>query len=133
MTDASHSTTTSQTDAAPSQKLSLLVEFADGLDTLMKSEKLEKKQGKTLAHIKFASKTNNKPSTIRDLIIYVRQEFVKTKPMLFCDGDDVRAGILVLINGADWEIANEDENKDKYDYELEDNDEIVFISTMHGG
>jgi ubiquitin related modifier 1 len=38
-----------------------------------------------------------------------------------------RPGILVLINDTDWEL--EDEGK----YILTDNDEIVFISTLHGG
>lgn len=38
-----------------------------------------------------------------------------------------RPGILVLINNTDWELC------DELEYELEDKDEIVFISTLHGG
>lgn len=38
-----------------------------------------------------------------------------------------RPGILVLINDADWELEGE------LEYELRDRDEIVFISTLHGG
>lgn len=38
-----------------------------------------------------------------------------------------RPGILVLINDADWELEGE------LEYELKDRDEIVFISTLHGG
>ncbi len=38
-----------------------------------------------------------------------------------------RPGILVLINDADWELEGE------LDYELKDKDEVVFISTLHGG
>jgi ubiquitin related modifier 1 len=38
-----------------------------------------------------------------------------------------RPGILVLINDADWELEGEEE------YVLQDGDEIVFISTLHGG
>lgn len=38
-----------------------------------------------------------------------------------------RPGILVLINDADWELESE------LDYVLQDRDEIVFISTLHGG
>lgn len=41
--------------------------------------------------------------------------------------DARRPGILVLINDADWELEGE------LDYELKDGDEIVFISTLHGG
>ena len=36
-------------------------------------------------------------------------------------------GILVLINDADWEL------EDTYRYKLQDKDEIIFISTLHGG
>jgi molybdopterin converting factor small subunit len=38
-----------------------------------------------------------------------------------------RPGILVLINDTDWELEGEG------DYELKEDDEIVFISTLHGG
>ena len=38
-----------------------------------------------------------------------------------------RPGILVLIKDADWELEGE------LDYELQDKDEVVFISTLHGG
>lgn len=43
------------------------------------------------------------------------------------DGTPRRPGILVLINDTDWELEGEGE------YILKDNDEIVFISTLHGG
>uniref|UniRef100_A0A4W6C2T5 Ubiquitin-related modifier 1 n=1 Tax=Lates calcarifer TaxID=8187 RepID=A0A4W6C2T5_LATCA len=39
----------------------------------------------------------------------------------------MRPGILVLINDADWELMGE------LDYQLQDQDNIVFISTLHGG
>lgn len=38
-----------------------------------------------------------------------------------------RPGILVLINDTDWELEGEGT------YELKSGDEIVFISTLHGG
>lgn len=38
-----------------------------------------------------------------------------------------RPGILVLVNDTDWELEGEG------DYVLKDGDEIVFISTLHGG
>lgn len=41
--------------------------------------------------------------------------------------DNSRPGILVLINDADWELEGE------LEYELKDKDEVVFISTLHGG
>lgn len=42
---------------------------------------------------------------------------------LFCR----RPGILVLINEADWELMGE------LDYKLQDQDNVLFISTLHGG
>ncbi|KAL9056026.1 MAG: hypothetical protein Q9162_003205 [Coniocarpon cinnabarinum] len=42
-------------------------------------------------------------------------------------GMTVRPGILVLINDADWELEEERETV------LEEGDEVVFVSTLHGG
>lgn len=41
--------------------------------------------------------------------------------------NDRRPGILVLVNDTDWELEGEG------DYQLKDGDEVVFISTLHGG
>jgi len=38
-----------------------------------------------------------------------------------------RPGILVLINGVDWELEG------GLEYVVEEEDEISFISTLHGG
>ena len=38
-----------------------------------------------------------------------------------------RPGILVLINDADWELEGEDQ------YKIQDSDNILFVSTLHGG
>lgn len=38
-----------------------------------------------------------------------------------------RPGILVLINEADWELEGED------GYELKNGDNVLFVSTLHGG
>lgn len=38
-----------------------------------------------------------------------------------------RPGILVLINDADWELEGEE------NYEIQNNDNILFASTLHGG
>lgn len=42
-------------------------------------------------------------------------------------GETVRPGILVLINDADWELMGQ------LDYQLQTGDNVVFISTLHGG
>ena len=41
--------------------------------------------------------------------------------------DFSRPGVLVLINDADWELEGE------ASYELQPRDNIVFVSTLHGG
>ncbi|XP_005088845.1 ubiquitin-related modifier 1 [Aplysia californica] len=64
---------------------------------------------------------------VRTLLPWIRDNLVQERPELFMQGDTVRPGILVLINEADWELMGE------LDYELEENDRIVFISTLHGG
>ena len=43
------------------------------------------------------------------------------------DNPASRPGILVLINDADWELEGEE------NYELQSGDNIVFVSTLHGG
>ena len=42
-------------------------------------------------------------------------------------GETVRPGILVLVNDADWELMGQ------LDYQLQSGDNVVFISTLHGG
>lgn len=38
-----------------------------------------------------------------------------------------RPGILVLINDADWELEGTEQ------YILQENDAVLFVSTLHGG
>ncbi|KAI9591809.1 ubiquitin-related modifier 1 [Syncephalis fuscata] len=66
-------------------------------------------------------------ATMRDLLPWIREELLKERPELFMQGDTVRPGVLVLINEVDWELEGE------LDYLLSDNDQITFISTLHGG
>ena len=51
----------------------------------------------------------------------------KDRVEMFCLEGTVRPGILVLINDADWELEGEEE------YVLREGDEVVFVSTLHGG
>nr|XP_036863947.1 ubiquitin-related modifier 1 isoform X8 [Manis javanica] len=48
-------------------------------------------------------------------------------PATHCHLSHRRPGILVLINDADWELLGE------LDYQLQDQDSVLFISTLHGG
>ncbi|CEJ02465.1 Putative Ubiquitin-related modifier 1 [Rhizopus microsporus] len=74
-----------------------------------------------------ATQSSGQRSTLQDLIFYIRDNMMTEKKDLFVEKDTVRPGILVLINNTDWELC------DELEYQLEDKDEIVFISTLHGG
>lgn len=50
-----------------------------------------------------------------------------TAVFFVCPALHRRPGILVLINSTDWELEGE------LDYVLQEGDEVVFISTLHGG
>ncbi|GAA5821390.1 hypothetical protein JCM11251_004601 [Rhodosporidiobolus azoricus] len=70
-----------------------------------------------------------KRADVRFLIWWLREYLLedRERPELFSTGESVRPGILVLINSTDWELEGE------LEYELEEGDEVVFISTLHGG
>ncbi|XP_065551829.1 ubiquitin-related modifier 1 [Lathamus discolor] len=67
------------------------------------------------------------PWDIRNLLQWIKENLLKDRPELFMQGESVRPGILVLINDADWELMGE------LDYKLQDQDTVLFISTLHGG
>lgn len=67
------------------------------------------------------------PPTVRDVIAYVAKTECTERVELFTRNGSVTPGILVLLNGADWELEGE------LDAEVFDGDEISFISTLHGG
>lgn len=66
-------------------------------------------------------------SKVKDLIQILKKDHLKEKPDLFVQGETVRPGILVLINDTDWELLESTE------YEIQEKDQVVFISTLHGG
>lgn len=65
--------------------------------------------------------------TIKSLLVWIKENLLQERPELFLQGDTVRPGILVLVNDADWELIGQTE------YKIEEQDRIVFISTLHGG
>lgn len=75
-------------------------------------------------------------ATVSDLIAHLASTFLSpsaapaSKRAMFVPSDSdrtVRPGILVLVNEADWELLGEGEAA------LEKGDEVVFVSTLHGG
>ncbi|KAL8674606.1 MAG: hypothetical protein Q9168_000981 [Polycauliona sp. 1 TL-2023] len=71
---------------------------------------------------------NGKPSNMASLVRHLCQ-YVMDDPRkeFFVVDDAIRPGILVLINDADWELEGE------ADYLLQKDDNILFVSTLHGG
>jgi len=96
------------------------VEFSGGLELLFGNQRSH-----TLSLPAVVSSSTSTDVTY--LIHYLRTHLLKDRPELFVEGDTIRPGILVLINDTDWELEGEGA------YELKNGDEIVFISTLHGG
>ncbi|OSX57380.1 hypothetical protein POSPLADRAFT_1061589 [Postia placenta MAD-698-R-SB12] len=74
-----------------------------------------------------AAAAAGRPADVAYLIHWLRDNLLTERPELFVEGETVRPGILVLVNDTDWELEGEG------DYVLKEGDEIVFISTLHGG
>ncbi|KAJ9138763.1 hypothetical protein NKR19_g7724 [Coniochaeta hoffmannii] len=104
-----------------SPKLRINVEFSGGLEMLFSNQK---------RHVLSIPTTNDrgKPINIAFLVDYLVKNVMKDpRKELFVLNNQVRPGILVLINDADWELEGEEA------YEIQNGDEILFVSTLHGG
>lgn len=101
--------------------LPITVEFTGGLEILFSNER------KHNVVLPAQLSDGNKPN-IAYLLHYLVENLMKDeRKELFILEDNVRPGILVLINDADWELEGEEK------YELQKGDNIVFVSTLHGG
>ncbi|KAJ1950398.1 Ubiquitin- modifier 1 [Linderina macrospora] len=100
--------------------INVKVEFTGGLELIMKDKAKQ-------ATVTLPALTDGEPTTIRQVILYVRDNLVADKPQLFSTDDTVRPGVLVMINDSDWEVEGD------IAYQVQDKDEVIFISTMHGG
>ncbi|KAI4207347.1 MAG: hypothetical protein LQ346_000596 [Caloplaca aetnensis] len=71
---------------------------------------------------------NGGASNLAYLVRYLCDKLMRgRKKELFVLDDTVRPGILVLVNDADWELEGGGA------YVLEEGDNILFVSTLHGG
>ncbi|KAL1877611.1 hypothetical protein VTK73DRAFT_8435 [Phialemonium thermophilum] len=101
--------------------ISLVIEFSGGLEMLFSNQK------RHTISVPAVDKSG-KPVNISFLIDYLCENLMKdSRKELFLLDNHVRPGILVLINDADWELEGEES------YELQDGDNILFVSTLHGG
>ncbi|KAF7329920.1 Ubiquitin-related modifier 1 [Mycena kentingensis (nom. inval.)] len=125
---SSDSSPSTPTQFAPNstkeETISLKVEFGGGLELLFSNERSHKLNVPASVQIPSGE---TKPADITFLIRYLRDTLLKEREELFMENETVRPGILVLVNDTDWELEGEGE------YALQNGDEIVFISTLHGG
>ncbi|KAJ2919680.1 hypothetical protein MD484_g713, partial [Candolleomyces efflorescens] len=110
------------------------IEFGGGLELLFSNQRTHKvslpatvPKDNTTALPGPENDSPTKPADVTYLIHYLRDHLLKERAELFVENGTVRPGILVLINDTDWELEGEG------DYVVKDGDEIVFISTLHGG
>ncbi|KAF7561584.1 hypothetical protein G7046_g2561 [Stylonectria norvegica] len=102
-------------------QLSLAIEFSGGLEMLFSDQR-------QLALAIPALDKDGRPANIAYLIEYLCQNVMEdSRQELFVLDNHLRPGILVLINDADWELEGEEA------YELQSGDNILFVSTLHGG
>jgi len=97
--------------------LQLTIEFSGGAELLFDKIKTHK----------ITLPVESTPWNLRQLIKWISSNLLKERAELFVQGDTVRPGILVLVNQTDWALLGE------LEYVLQDNDVVVFISTLHGG
>ncbi|CAB3252240.1 unnamed protein product [Arctia plantaginis] len=108
-----------------SETLKLNLQFGGGAELLF--DRIKKREIELPALNKYLPDSNKEKWTIRELLMWIKDNLLKERPELFLQGDSIRPGILILINDADWELFGE------LDYELQNKDHIMFISTLHGG
>ncbi|XP_057855710.1 ubiquitin-related modifier 1 homolog isoform X1 [Cryptomeria japonica] len=102
--------------------MKLTVEFGGGLELLFQSVRTH--------NIDVPVKSGEKQLTMEVLLFWIRDNLLKERPEMFIKGKSVlcrRPGVLVLINDCDWELCGQLEAT------VEENDNVVFISTLHGG
>ncbi|KIW47112.1 uncharacterized protein PV06_02712 [Exophiala oligosperma] len=103
------------------EKINITVEFSGGLEVLFDNE--------TKHQVSLTKDADGgKPPTVGYLVSYICDHLMKdSRKELFVLDGAVRPGVLVLINDSDWELEGEDK------YELANKDNILFVSTLHGG
>ncbi|TFY56746.1 hypothetical protein EVG20_g8807 [Dentipellis fragilis] len=119
--------------------ISLKIEFGGGLELLFNNQRSHRVSipahtsgsgsGTTAPNTGADKDAEQKPADLSFLIRWLRDNLLTERAELFVDEGtgSVRPGILVLVNDTDWELEGEGA------YEVQEGDEVVFISTLHGG
>ncbi|WZN59778.1 ubiquitin-related modifier Urm1 [Chloropicon roscoffensis] len=98
------------------------LQFGGGLETLFDSVKSHKVEIPSKKKEGLSDRT-----TVKGVINYIQKKMLKKNPEMFLKGKELRPGILVLINDIDWELGGKEECI------VENNDVVLFLSTLHGG
>ncbi|KAF4980191.1 hypothetical protein FZEAL_3744 [Fusarium zealandicum] len=108
-------------ESSSSPNLNIAVEFSGGLEMLFSNKRQHSLEIP-------AVDGHGKPANIAYLIDYLCLNVMDdSRKELFVLDNHLRPGILVLINDADWELEGEEA------YEILSGDNILFVSTLHGG
>jgi len=99
--------------------LNITTEFTSGLQILFDNVKKHK----------VVLPKAEKPWTLGLLLFWIKDNILvdKDKCDLFMKDNTVRPGIIVAVNDQDWELLGD------LNYQIKNNDNITFISTLHGG
>ncbi|KAK4138737.1 ubiquitin related modifier 1 [Trichocladium antarcticum] len=109
------------TNSLEAPTIPITVDFSGGLEMLFDNQR---RYAVSLP----ATDANGKPANISFLIDHLCRTLMKDpRADLFVLDRHIRPGILVLINDADWELEGEEA------YEIQPRDNILFVSTLHGG
>ncbi|KAJ4302244.1 Ubiquitin- modifier 1 [Collariella sp. IMI 366227] len=99
----------------------ITVDFSGGLEMLFDNKR---RHDLSLP----AADNSGQPANIAFLIDHLCKNLMNDpRADLFVLDNHIRPGILVLINDADWELEGEET------YEIQPRDNILFVSTLHGG
>ncbi|KAH6626984.1 ubiquitin-related modifier 1 [Chaetomium sp. MPI-SDFR-AT-0129] len=99
----------------------ITVDFSGGLEMLFDNQR------RYLISLPVTDESG-KAANIAFLIDHLCKHYMKDpRADLFVLDGHIRPGILVLINDADWELEGEEA------YEIQSKDNILFVSTLHGG
>ncbi|KAF2269746.1 ubiquitin related modifier 1 [Lojkania enalia] len=109
------------------------VEFSGGLQDLFGQKKIPIPSDKNEDQIQLPKLLPGESLKLKHVIdgLAAKLKGRNAKLKLFVQGDkgfyEVTPGILVLINDSDWELEGE------YEYEIQSGDQVLFVSTLHGG